>query len=178
VTTTFDIPTLRTPRLLLRAFRASDWDAFAAMEGRDEVQRYRGGKPLTREQAWDSMQILLGQWLLRGYGRFALERLADGRFIGFAGVLHPVDWPEPELAYSIDQPYWGQGLATEAAIVARDWAFATGRFPRLVSYIMAGNVASQRVAAKLGAVRDGPVALRGAMAERWVHPGPGGGVIV
>lgn len=170
--TTFEIPTLHTLRLTLRAFRASDWDAFAAMEAREEVQRYRGGKPLTREQAWELIQFQLGQWALRGYGRFALERAADGRFIGCAGILHPLDWPEPELAYSVDQPYWGEGLATEAAAAARDWAFATLRPPRLVSYIFPENIRSQRVAAKLGAFRDAPVDLRGAVVDRWLHPAP------
>jgi RimJ/RimL family protein N-acetyltransferase len=170
--TAFEIPTLRTPRLTLRAFRATDWDPFAAMEAREEVQRYRGGKPLSREQAWDSIQFQLGQWALRGYGRFALERVADGRFIGCAGILHPLDWTEPELAYSVDQPYWGEGLATEAAAAARNWAFATLGLPRLVSYIFPENIRSQRVAAKLGAVRDGPVDLRGAVVDSWIHAAP------
>jgi RimJ/RimL family protein N-acetyltransferase len=124
------------------------------------------------------MQLLLGQWALRGYGVFALQAVADAAFLGFAGVLQPEDWPEPELSYSLDQPYWGQGFATEAATAARDWGFAQHRFPRLVSYIWAGNTGSQRVASKLGAVRDGTLDLRGFVAERWVHPAPGSGVIV
>ena len=69
------------------------------------------------------MERSLGQWSLRGYGLFAVEP-ADGRFAGWAGILHPVDWPEPELGYSLGQPFLGQGLATEAARAARDWAFA------------------------------------------------------
>ena len=31
------------------------------------------------------MESSLGQWALRGYGVFALERVADGSFIGFTG---------------------------------------------------------------------------------------------
>ena len=38
--TTFEIPTLTTKRLRLRAFRTSDLDAYAAMQANPEVMRY------------------------------------------------------------------------------------------------------------------------------------------
>lgn len=157
---TFEIPTLRTERLVLRAFRAADLDALAAMQANAEVRRFLGtGNLLTRDETWTLMERVLGQWLLRGYGIFAVE--AEGCCAGWAGVLHPVEWPEPELAYSLDQPFWGRGLATEAARAARDWAFATHGFTRLASFIRPDNARSIRVAQKLGAVREGMVELRG-----------------
>jgi RimJ/RimL family protein N-acetyltransferase len=167
--TTFEIPTLRTDRLILRAFRAADLDAWAAMEADPEVRRYRGNDPRTREQAWGAMESSLGQWALRGYGRFALELAADGRFIGTAGVLHPADWPEAEIAFALARDAWGQGLAVEAARAARAWAFATHGFARLASYIVPGNTRSSRVAEKLGATREGMVELRGSQVQCWVH---------
>jgi RimJ/RimL family protein N-acetyltransferase len=167
--TTFEIPTLRTDRLTLRAFRPGDLDAFAAMEADPDVRRYRGNNLRTREEVWFVMQSSLGQWALRGYGLFALERVADGLFGGFAGILHPVEWPEPELAYSLAPEAWGQGLATEAAAAARSWAFERHGFPRLASFIITGNTRSIHVALRLGAVRDGTVTIRGFEAERWVH---------
>jgi len=109
---------------VLRAFRRTDIDAWAAMEAVPEVRRYRGNNPRTRNQAWAAMEVNLGQWALRGYGVFALEAAMDARFAGIAGVLHPADWPEPELAYSLAPAFWGQGLAVEAAAAARNWAFA------------------------------------------------------
>jgi RimJ/RimL family protein N-acetyltransferase len=175
--TASEIPSLRTERLVLRAFGAADWDEYAAMEARPDMRRYRGGALLNREQAWTSMQLMLGQWALRGYGVFAAQRADDGQLLGFSGVLHPADWPEPELAWSIDEPFWGQGFATEAATAARDWCFAQFPFPRLVSFIVPGNTRSRRVAAKLGAVRDETVMLRGFAVHRWVHPAPGTGVV-
>jgi RimJ/RimL family protein N-acetyltransferase len=167
--TTFEIPTLRTDRQTLRAFRPTDLDAFAAMEADPEVRRYRGNDLRTRPEVWATMQSALGQWALRGYGLFALERTSDSAFIGFAGILHPAEWPEPELAYSLAQSAWGRGFAIEAATAARDWAFARHGFPRLASFIIAGNARSVHVAQKLGAIRDGTVIIRGFEAERWVH---------
>ncbi len=169
MTTTFEIPTLRTDRLILRAFHAADIDAWAAMEADPEVRRYRGNDPRSPEQVWAMMETSLGQWALRGYGVFAVERVADGGFIGFTGVLHPADWPEPELSYSFARAAWGRGFATEAAAAARNWAFSPAGFARLASFILPENARSIRVAQKLGAERDGAVTLRGFEVERWVH---------
>jgi RimJ/RimL family protein N-acetyltransferase len=173
----FAIPTLHTPRLTLRAFRADDITEYAAMEAKPSVREFRGGNTLDRNQAWTAMQLLLGQWPLRGYGVFAVAAAEDDRLRGIAGVLHPADWPEPELAYSLDEPWWGRGFGYEAAAAARDWAFEHFRPPRLVSFILADNERSKRVALRLGAVRDGNISLRGVVAERWVHPAPGRGVV-
>jgi len=169
MSTTFEIPALQTDRLTLRAFRPADIDAWAEMEADPEVRRYRGNDPRTRTEAWTAMERGLGQWALRGYGLFALERRADRQFLGFAGILHPVDWPEPELGYSLARAAWGSGIATEAAHTARDWAFARHGFPRLASFIIAENTRSIRVAEKLGATREGTTMLRGFAVEWWVH---------
>ncbi|MBN8891776.1 MAG: hypothetical protein BGP12_05095 [Rhodospirillales bacterium 70-18] len=168
--TRFDIPTLRTPRLVLRAFREQDLDAYAAMQANPEVMRHLGtGQPRSRAETWDGMARALGQWALRGIGLFALEEAATGRFAGRAGVLHPFTWPEPELAYALDRPFWGQGLATEAAAAIRDWALTTGGLPALASFILPDNTASAAVARRLGAVRSGTVSILGLTADRWAH---------
>ena len=75
-------------------------------------------------------------------------------------------------------PFWGRGLATEAAAEVLRWVFSALRRDRLVSYITPENLRSQRVASKLGAVRDGQITRRGFLMDVWVHPDPGHGVIV
>jgi RimJ/RimL family protein N-acetyltransferase len=170
--TVIRIPEVQTMRLVLRAFRASDLDAYAAMEADPEVRRYRGGNLRSTEESWGVMASGLGQWALRGYGLFALEDKGSGRFAGFAGIFHPFDWPEPEIGYSLARPFWGQGLAREAVTAARDWAFTALRFPVFPSFIMPDNARSIRVAKALGAVREGSVTLRGFVSERWVHRRP------
>jgi RimJ/RimL family protein N-acetyltransferase len=172
--TRIEIPTLTTPRLILRALRADDLDAFAAMNANPEVTRYLGsGQTLTRAQTWDLMARMLGQWALRGYGFFAVVEAASGRFIGRSGVLHPLSWTEPELAYGLDQPYWGKGYATESTITLRDWAFATLGVTRIASYIRPDNAASAAVLRRMGAVRTGMITLLGGDAERWEHQADG-----
>ena len=112
---TFEIPTVTTERPRLRAFQASDLDAYAAMQANPEVMRFLvDGRTHTRVEVWRIMAGSLGHWLLRGYGMWACEKVDGGNFAGSIGIFQPLDWPEPELAYALDQPFWGQGFATEA----------------------------------------------------------------
>jgi RimJ/RimL family protein N-acetyltransferase len=171
--TVFEIPTVVTARLRLRAFQPEDLDPYAAMQANPEVMRYLlTGHTATRAEVWRTMLTSAGSWALRGYGMWACERIEGGRFIGSVGIFEPLAWPEPEIAYSLDRPFWGQGFATEAAGAARDWLF--GHFPllRCASFIRPENQASIRVAQRLGAVSEGTIELRGVTFEHWVHHRP------
>jgi RimJ/RimL family protein N-acetyltransferase len=168
--TSFEIPTLTTERLRLRAFRAADLDAYAAMQANPEVMRYLvTGRTATRTEVWRTMLMSLGSWGLRGYGMWAVEKIDGDAFIGSVGIFHPLDWPEPEIAYSLDQPFWHQGFATEAATAARDWLFEHFAFLRAASFIRPDNQASKRVAERLGAVCERTFELRGSTYEYWAH---------
>lgn len=168
------IPTLTTARLTLRAFRESDLDALAAMQADPEVMRHLGvgpsaGKPRTRDESWTGMAVLMGQWLLKGYGSFALEENATGQFIGRAGILHLAGWPEPELAYALVRSAWHKGYAEEACRAALAWAFPATGAERIVSYIKPDNVPSARLAERLGAVNEGMGEILGSPCQVWVH---------
>ncbi len=170
MTTIFEIPTVTTDRLRLRAFRAGDLDAYSTMQANPEVMRYMVmGRTSTRVEVWRTMATSLGQWALRGYGMWACEKSEDGAFIGSVGIFQPLDWPEPEIAYSLDQPFWGHGFATEAARAARDWFFEHFPLPRVGSFIRPDNHASKRVVERLGAVCERAFDLRGSSYEYWVH---------
>src|SRR5260370_20267468 len=170
MTTIFEIPTVTTDRLRLRAFRAGDLDAYSTMQANPEVMRYMVmGRTSTRVEVWRTMATSLGQWALRGYGMWACEKSEDGAFIGSVGIFQPLDWPEPEIAYSLDQPFWGHGFATEAARAARDWFFEHFPVPRVGSFIRPDNHASKRGVQRLGAVCRRSFELRGSSYEYWVH---------
>jgi RimJ/RimL family protein N-acetyltransferase len=168
--TIFEIPTLTTDRLRLRAFQASDLDAYAAMQANPEVMRYLvTGRTSTRVEVWRTMATFLGQWALRGYGMWACTKIDGAIFVGSVGIFQPLDWPEPEIAYSLDQPFWRQGFATEAATAARDWFFEHFPLARVASFIRPDNHASKRVVERLGAVCERTLELRGSAYEYWVH---------
>lgn len=167
------VPEIRTARLLLRGFRESDLDSFAAMQADPEVMRHLGlgtsaGQPRTRFETWVNMATFTGQWALRGCGLWAVER--DGRFIGRVGILRPEGWPAFELGYALAREAWGQGLAHEAAVAALDWARGALPGEPIASFIHPGNLASQRLAAKLGATRAADISLMGGTVQNWHYP--------
>lgn len=144
------IPRLHTERLVLREWRNSDLDTFAAFYADVEVMRYLSGEPLARGDAWRNMAIAAGHWVLRGYGLWVVERKSDAAVIGRVGLINPEGWPGLEVGWTLGKPYWGHGYATEAARVAIDYAFLTQDVDRVISLIHADNEASKAVAKRLG----------------------------
>jgi RimJ/RimL family protein N-acetyltransferase len=167
----FTIPTLRTPRLTLRAFRPEDLPAYAAMLGDLRVAQFLGaGKARSEAESWEAMARALGQWALLGYGLFAVEH---GRhLIGHAGVLNPPNWPQPEIAYAIAPDAQRHGFASEAANAVRSWAAHAHGLRDLVSYIRPTNTASIGVVRKLGAMQLPDIEILGIQAQVWRHATP------
>ena len=145
------IPVLETARLRLRRVAERDVDVLTAMFGDPCYMRFMGDSKLAdRAAAWRAIAGALGHWAIRGYGFFAVEEKATGRFIGWSGLLNPEGWPGIEIAWGIAPDRWGQGFATEAATAVRHYAADTLHLTRLISLIHPENVASIRVAKKIG----------------------------
>lgn len=146
-----DIPRLETPRLVLRAPRAEEFEAYAALFASERaVHMGRRG----RNAAWKEFAAELGHWPLFGFGPWHLERKSDGALVGAVSLLRHVSYPETEIGWHLYDGFEGHGYAEEAARTARDWAFGQLGLPTLVSYIDAENSRSIALAERLGAVLD------------------------
>ena len=73
----------------------------------------------------------------------------------------------PELAYSVARAHRGKGFATEAARCAVAFVFDTLGHSKLVAYIRPDNTASQRIALKLGATKNGTYESNGKTSDIW-----------
>ncbi|SMH50799.1 GNAT family N-acetyltransferase [Maritimibacter sp. HL-12] len=171
--TSFHIPTLETERLFLRALREDDVaeeTAFFASERSALV-----GGPLTRDQVWRVVAAMIGHWALRGFGFWALEEKASGRYLGRVGLWAPDGWPEPELGWTLMAHAEGRGFAREAALTARAFAYDHLGWTTAISLIAAGNTRSETLASRLDATleRAWLHPVHGAM-NIWRHPGAGG----
>lgn len=144
---------LETPRLSLRPLTLADLDALAPMYADPDIRRHFPEGTQTREQTRDEIAwIMDGQYGQYGYGLWATILKDTGAFIGRCGLI---PWQQPgrlevEVAYLLDKPYWGKGLATEAARGIVDYAFTTLKLPKVVCYMWPANKASERVAQKAG----------------------------
>jgi RimJ/RimL family protein N-acetyltransferase len=153
---------LETERLVLRMFGSNDIDAYSAMCANPEVVRFLGeGKPVSRTDAWRHMAIFLGTWQLRGYGTWAVEEKASGKFVGRVGYTHPEGWPGVELSWALARPFWGQGLAMEAARACLQQGFSSFGFSHVISLIHPDNRRSISLAERLGESKEGTTEIFG-----------------
>ena len=144
---------LKTERLILRAFHILDGEAMALVFGDPEVMRFGDGvkdRPWIQQWLSDCLACYHSHW---GFGKWAVVKADSRQVIGYCGLEYMPDIcgkPEVELAYRLAKNFWGKGYATEACLAVRDYAFQTLSLSRVIALIDPGNVASLRVAEKVG----------------------------
>jgi len=142
---------LTTERLILRDWKASDLDAWAAINADAEVRRHLGdGTPCDRKDSWHMMAAAAGNQALNGFGMWAAEEKAGGALVGRIGLYRPPHFPDLEVNWLLGRPWWGQGLAREGAIACIDHAFGALGSPTISAFIEAGNERSIGLALRLG----------------------------
>lgn len=149
---------IETERLILRRWRVADREPWAAMSADPEVMRWLGRAPMSRAESdaqIDRFEAQLGQL---GHGFLALERRADGAFLGFVALAPiPPGPPRPaghEIGWRLARGAWGHGYATEGARALLAFGFETLKLPEIVSFTARANLASQAVMRRIGLVAD------------------------
>lgn len=151
-----EAPVLETERLILRPFRTDDLDAQARAMSDPDVVRYLGGTPHSREDTWRRMLAAPGLWNMLGYGYWAIERKADGAYLGQLGFadfkrdMQPSIEGLPEMGWILVPEAHGQGYAAEGIGAALAWADDMIRPRQIVAIIDHGNAPSIRVAERTG----------------------------
>jgi RimJ/RimL family protein N-acetyltransferase len=108
---------------------------------------------------------MIGAWHAQGFAMFSVIEKQSGLWIGRLGPWHPEGWPGREIGWAIARNYWGRGYASEGATAATNWAFDNLGWTDIIHSIAPANVASQRVAQKLGSRYLGPGTLPAPYAE-------------
>jgi RimJ/RimL family protein N-acetyltransferase len=142
-------------QLLLRQWRDSDLEPYAAMNADLEVMRYFP-IPLTWDESVASLERQRRAIAERGWGFWAVE--VDGVFAGFTGLSTPRFTahftPCTEIGWRFRREFWGRGLAFRAACEALRFGFESLRLSEIVSFTAASNLRSRRLMERLGFVRD------------------------
>ena len=144
---------LETKRLLLRRQVIEDLDDLWALYCDPEITKYIPDAPRSRQEANEELE-----WHMNGHprhpelGLWATIHKETGKFIGRCGLLPwEIDGQhEVEVAYTLSRAYQGQGLGTEAAQAILQYGFEKLNLSRLICLVEPENIASQRVAKKIG----------------------------
>lgn len=142
---------LETSRLTLRELIPDDLEFLASMLADPEVAHHYDRR-FSREAADAWLRRQIERYQSDGHGLWLASETATGTPVGQVGlILQMVEGAKrPEIGWLLDRPQWGKGYATEAATAVRDAAFTRWNYPEVISLIRAGNVASQRVAERIG----------------------------
>lgn len=142
---------IETNRLTLRPLTLDDLEAMSTLLGDGAALTYWGA-PLDREGARRWIERNVERYRRDGFGRCAIVDRSTAELVGDAGLV----WTEVEgvreveLGWIVRREAWGRGIATEAGRAWRGYAFERLSLPRIVSMVDEQNIASRRVAEKLG----------------------------
>ena len=150
-----------TERLLLRVPGIDDGPGYRALLLHPTIGEWLRPQPLRPFEPGDGDAWLAGDashWERFGFGPWAVIERESGDYLGRVGLR----WTEYddragiEVLWAIDPDRHGEGFASEAAAAALDFG-AELELDDVVALILPINVASQRVATKIGMEVDGEV---------------------
>ena len=148
---------LRTPRLLLREWRDSDYDGFAAMSREPGAMDYL--MPFADRAASDAwIDRMRAHQAEHGFAQMAVELPGTAALIGAIGLLQvrfaAAFAPAVEIGWRIAPALWGRGYAYEGARAALDDGFGRLHLDQIVAFTVAANRRSWGLMERLGMARD------------------------
>lgn len=115
------------------------------------VTRYTGDACKTIEEARRGMlDRPIRDYQTHAYGRWAVVLKSNGKVIGFARLKYLEESGDVDLGFRYFEEYWGQGLATEAALAILNFGLTTLKLSRIIGTADVENKASRRVLEKVG----------------------------
>ena len=157
------VPTLESPRLRLRAYRASDAAAMFRLYSDPRVMRYWSFPPWTGiGQAQAYLERVQGE-MAAGSSvlPWAIATRADDVLVGTVTLFSlSIEQGRAETGYSLQPEFQGDGLAREALRLALGHAFDGLRLRRVEADVDPRNTPSCRLLEHLGFRREGLLRAR------------------
>jgi len=153
---------IETDRLLLRTFTEGDVDLIFQLNSDPDVTKYTCDPTFDLADAEKNLHdVILPQYALYNYGRWATHLKEDLEFIGWCGLKYRADSNEVDLGYRFRKKFWGKGYATEAAYATLRYGFTQLNLHKIIARALPANLASIRVMEKCGMMYLGEGYLEG-----------------
>ncbi len=143
---------IETERLIVRSFRATDWQDLHAYLSLPSTYRFEPGDPIDTTQA-----RALAEERSRGSNFLAVELKSEHRLVGhlYFGQVEDEAFRTRELGFIFNPPDQRRGYASESARAVVEHAFRRLDLHRVVASCHPDNVASWRTLERVGLLREG-----------------------
>ena len=145
------IPTLTTPRLMLRPFTTDDINPLHRILNQPDILQFfpnPESPPIERVQQIIEKQ--LAHWEEHNLGWWAVVPQGGSELIGWNGLQYLPETDEVEVGYLLSNQFWGRGYATEGAKASIQFGFENFKFGEIIGLTHPENLASQNVLKKCG----------------------------
>lgn len=152
-----NLPTLDTDRLVLRKVRMDDAKDMFQYGSHPDVSKFTTwNQHESLADTREFIKFVLNRYDNKQTAPWGIEHKEDGKFIGTIdfGLWQP-QHKSAELGYVISHDYWGNGLATEAALKIIAFGFQKMDLVRIQARCFTANAASSRVMEKVGMTFEG-----------------------
>jgi RimJ/RimL family protein N-acetyltransferase len=140
---------LETERLIIRNFKADDWQDLQEM-----AVKYQASEYAQYDHKWptDTEEIKdVAEWFAGGDDYLAVCLRATGKLIGFIALKSKEEADgEYSLGYVFNPDHHGQGYATEGCQAILDYAFGSLNAERVVTGTAEANTPSCQLLRRLG----------------------------
>lgn len=142
---------IETKRLVLQRLTVADARELFKTVGNPDVMKYWAGGPDRNIRATiQRISAIEEHWQVHGFGDWGVIETNGGRLIGFSGLHYIADMTEVNIGYAFEPSKWGQGFGYETCRTILDHGFEQLRLKTIVAVIWQDNIASIRLAEKLG----------------------------
>ncbi len=143
---------IETNDVFLRKFVLDDLPAMSRMYADEDVMRYIGlGGPVDENAARQMISAFMRSYDTKGFGIWGCVEKSTGELIGHCGFNTLPDG-NIEIAYLLDKPYWGKGIATSIALETLRYGTENLGLEKIVALAYPQNIASIRVIEKIGLI--------------------------
>jgi [ribosomal protein S5]-alanine N-acetyltransferase len=149
---------LETPRLFVRHLVPEDSARLFRLHSNPSVAQWMGDRqPLSYEQCVNWIDLSRCNYQTKSFGASAVVEKSTDEFVGCCGIIYDPERTNPaipEIIYSFEPCWWGQGLASELVPALLDYGLTHCGLAQILATIDPENLASQRLLEKAGMVFD------------------------